>query len=566
LIASVVAQLSTLIWLKWTLFRNSMRSSKAVVNSIATVLALMAALALALMLAIGLGIGAYALTSPEVGFQTFRETTAERAAGIPSAEFIFFSIFALFYLFWAIVPLSLGSSRQFDPGNLLLYPISFRRLLAVDLLSEVTSLQAIFAIPAILAIGLGAGIGGRNLPAAMLIALLAIAFGIVLSKWVSTSLSSLLRKKGTRGETLLALVGVVVGLGGALLGQIAPVVSRHADSISALRWTPPGAIAFALSEGQRPGPTGGYALAVTGVVAYTVILLMITFWLARRAILGGGKRKRTTRVAQVRDDSYAGWEIPLISSELSAILEKELRYAMRNAQVRMMALMSLLIIVIRLVNRRHFDPQNIEGGGLAADFFTYGQALIATSGILYVFLILSGLFCNQFAFESAGMRALVLAPLDRKNILIGKNIATSLVALIFSAALLIVNHLLFRDVTRGALLFGGLSFLTFAALMCVAGNWLSIRFPKAMKFGKRSNVSGVAGLLLIPMIGVLMMPPLAAVAAGFVAGSLLVEYATLGILAALAIAFYLMVIASQGETLQRRELEILEAVKSSDND
>ena len=87
-----------------------------------------------------------------------------------------------------------------------------------------------------------------------------------------------------------------------------------------------------------------------------------------------------------------------------------------------------------------------------------------------------------------------------------------------------------------------------------------------MKFGKRFNVSGVVGLLLIPMIIVLALPPLAAVAAGFVAQSLLVEYATLAVLAALSIGFYLMMIASQGESLQRRELEILEAVKGSDSD
>lgn len=561
-------QLSTLIWLKWTLFRNSMRSSKAVVSRVATVLGILAALALALVVAAALGAVAYALTSPEIGFRGSSGQASQRE-GIPSAEFIFFSLFSLCYLFWAIVPLSTGSSRQFDPGHLLLYPINLRRLFAIDLVSEVTSLQAIFAIPAILSIGLGAGLGARNVPGAMLIALLAIVFGIVLSKWVSTSLGSLLRKKRTRGETLLALVGVVVGLGGALFGQIAPTIFRHAESISALRWTPPGAIAFALTEGLRPGGTAGYALAVAGVIAYSAVLAMVTFWLARRAILGGGKRKRKREAALVNraEENYAGWDLPLASPSLSGIVEKETRYILRNAQVRMMALMPLILIVIRVMNKRNFDPQSLEGGaGLSADFFTYANVLVATSGVLYVFLILSGLFCNQFAFEGAGMRALVLSPIDRKKILIGKNLATSLVALIFSAALLAVNQLLFQDMTRGALFFAILSFLTFAGMMTVMGNALSVRFPKAMKFGKRSNVSGVVGLLLIPMIGILMLPPLAAVAAGFVAGSLLIEYVTLGVLAAISIGFYLLIIASQGESLQRRELEILEAVKSSDND
>lgn len=561
-----MSQLSTLLWLKWTLFQNSMRSSKAVAGGIATLLGIAAALILALIVALALGFGAYALTSPEIGFEAFRARRSDRASRIPSAEFIFFSIFAMCYLFWAILPLTMGSTRQFDPGHLLLYPISLRRLFALDLISEITSLQAIFVIPAILAVGIGAGLGTRNLPATMLVALLAIAFGVVLSKWVSTSLGSLLRKKRTRGETLLALIGVVFGLGGALFGQIAPSIFRHVESISALRWTPPGVIAFALSRDLRGGGAA-YAFAVAGLVVYTLVLCVLTFWLARRAILGGGKRKRKRATpAAEKIPIYTGWEFPLVSTTLSGIIEKELRYALRNAQVRMMAFMPLFLIVIRLMNRRHLDAQGIEGSGLAADLFTYGQPLMITAGTLYVFLILSGLFCNQFAFEGSGMRALVLSPLDRKNILIGKNIATCLLALFLSIVLVAINHFLFHDVTRGALLFGGLSFLIFAGMLCVMGNSLSMRFPKAMKFGKRSNVSGVVGVLLIPTIGVLMLPPLAAVAAGFVARSLLVEYVTLGFLAAVSLGFYWLVIGSQGETLQRRELEVLEVVKSSDNE
>ncbi|HEV7797203.1 MAG TPA: hypothetical protein VGO73_03545, partial [Pyrinomonadaceae bacterium] len=184
----------------------------------------------------------------------------------------------------------------------------------------------------------------------------------------------------------------------------------------------------------------------------------------------------------------------------------------------------------------------------------------------YVFLILSGLFCNQFAFERGGMRALILSPVDRKTILMGKNFAISILALVFSAGLLAVNELVFRDLSAKALVFAVLSFLIFTTLMSVMGNWFSIRFPKRMKFGKRLNVSGVVGLLLIPLIVVLALPPLAATAAGYVAQSLLIEYVTLAVLVALSIGFYLLMINSQGESLRRRELELLEAVNDPEND
>lgn len=563
-------QLHTLIWLKWTLFRNSLRSSKAVVNRIASVLGMLAALALALLIAVGLGVAAYALTSPELGLQTVQAKTTHGAPATPSVEFIFFSIFALCYLLWATLPLSIGSSRQFDPGNLLLYPISLRKLFAVDFVSEIASLQSVFAIPAIMAIGMGAGLAQGKLASAILIALVAAAFGIALSKWVSTSIGALIRKKRTRGETLLALIGAVAGLGGALFGQIAPLLFRHAESISALRWTPPGAIAFALTHGLREGQAAGYALALTVLSAYTVVLVVITYWLESRAILGGGTKRRARRPASETkgNENYAGWELPLISPALSALLEKELRYVVRNAQIRMMTLMPLILIAVRLMNRRRFDQRAVGEGGsvFVTDFFKYGQGLMATGGMLYVFLILAGLFCNQFAFENGGMRTLILSPIDRKKILLGKNLAISTVALIFSAALLAINQLVFRDITLGALLFAGLSFLTFAALMSVMGNWFSVRFPKRMKFGKRLNVSGVVGLLLIPMIVILALPPLAASAAGYVAQSLLIEYVTLAVLAVLSVGFYLLMIKSQGESLQQRETEILEAVNDPGND
>ncbi|MDQ1707684.1 MAG: type transport system permease protein [Pyrinomonadaceae bacterium] len=559
-------QLATLLWLKWTLFRNSLRSSKAVVNRVATILAMLFALALALLLALGLGVAAYALTSPELQNIQSRAHTGERL--IPSAEFIFFSILSFLFLIWATLPLSIGSSRQFDPGNLLLYPISLRKLFAVDFVSEVASLQSVFAIPAIIALGVGAGLAQGHLAAGILLALAAVVFGLALSKWISSSVGSLLRRKRARGETLLALFGVMIGIGGALFGQVAPVLLRHAEAISSLRWTPPGAIAYGLSQGLRAGNSVTLTLALLGVAGYAVVLIAITYWLSQRAVLGG-EGKRRARAPTTRQDvheSYTGWELPLLSPELSAIVEKELRYLVRNAQVRMMTLMPLILIVVRVMNKRRFAHINSASSQFATEFFKYGGGLVATAGMLYVFLILSGLFCNQFAFEGSGMRTLILSPVDRKTILLGKNLAFSIVALVFSSGLLLVNELVFRDISAGALLFVALSFLIFVTLMSLIGNWFSLRFPRRMKFGKRLNVSGAAGLLLLPMIFLLAIPPLAATAAGYVAQSLLVEYVTLAVLAALFFVLYWLVIGAQGESLQRREVEMLAAINDPGNE
>jgi membrane protein implicated in regulation of membrane protease activity len=82
-----------------------------------------------------------------------------------------------------------------------------------------------------------------------------------------------------------------------------------------------------------------------------------------------------------------------------------------------------------------------------------------------------------------------------------------------------------------------------------------------MQFGKRLNVSGVAGLLLIPILLLLGVPPLVATAAGYFTRSMFVEYATLTAFAALSVVSYLLVSRMQGRSLERREIEILEVVR-----
>ncbi|HET6890664.1 MAG TPA: hypothetical protein VFH31_06145, partial [Pyrinomonadaceae bacterium] len=418
--------------------------------------------------------------------------------------------------------------------------------------------------PAITAVCLGAGLGTGNLGLALLATVPIATFGLALSKWLSTSLGSLLRRRRTRGETILALIGAVAGLGGALIGQIAPTIFRHAESTKELRWTPPGAAAVALTNGLADGNVREYTLAVSLLVAYVIVLVTATYWIAKRSVLGkeGAKRRTTHLTLESAPTAYTGWEPPLLSSQLAAVVEKELRYLFRNAQVRMMVLMPLILIVIRLANaNRMSDSGGVNGRTFFADFLYYGEGLMAAGGVLYVFLTLTGLFCNLFALEESGMRALILSPVRRYYILIGKNIAVTIIALFFSTGLLVVNQLVFGDITPRALLFVVFTFVILAMLMCVLGNWLSIRFPKRMKFGKRLNVSGVVGLLLIPMMIFLSLPPLIATAAGYFTRSMSVVYVTLAAFALLAGGLYLLSITRQGTALQRREVEILEAVR-----
>ena len=558
-----MSQLITIIWLKWRMLRNSLRSRKAVANQVASIIGMLAALLLALVVAAGLGIAAYALTKPSIAsmLQASRRRGQQDSF---SSEFIFFSIYAFLYLMWATIPLSIGSSRQFDAGNLLLYPISLRKLFAIDFVSEVANIQSLFAIPAIVAMSIGAALGSGEFVATLLAAIPISLFGVALSKWLSTTIGSVFRRKRGRGETIIAIIGATAGLGGAMAGQLAPLIARHSESLRILRWTPPGAAALLIDARYNKDPNT-YIAAFLLLSILAALLIVGTYLIARRAALGYEGAKRRQVRAVVQESNYVGWKLPLLPDDLSAIYEKELRYGLRNAQLRMLALMPLIWIFIRLMNARRF------GGGFSSfssstrgEFLTYAGGLIASGGVLYVFLLLAGLWCNQFAMEDAGMRALILSPIDRTRILFGKNLAVITIALTFSTVLLAVNEIIFRDLDPGTLLFVTLSFVCFATMACVVGNWQSVNFPKRMQFGKRLNTSGVAGLFLIPLLVLLAMPPMAATLIGYATESLILEYATLAAIALILIGIYFFVINAQGRALERREIQILEAIKEPD--
>ena len=554
-----MSQLLTLIWLKWRLLRNSLRSSKAVVSKIASILGMLLAFTFALMFALILGFIAYSLTHPEGLGSAFDRTAASDLPSNASTEFIFFSIFGIVYLMWATVPLSLGGSKQFDAGKLLMYPITLRKLFAVDFVSELTTLHSVFLVPAVIAMCVGAGLGSGNLSLTLLAAIPAVLFGVALSKWLSTTIGSVLRRKRGRGETIIALIGAIAGLGAAAVGQVAPILFKHAESFRALRWTPPGAATFLLIS-DPVDDFLPYIVAFATLSAYAVALIVATYWIARRAALGmEGRQKRKTSTAQaVTTEGYSGWQLPFLPSDLSAIVEKELRYVLRNAQVRMMALMPLIIIVIRLANRQRFGT---TGRGFSSGFATYGSGLLLIGGMIYVFLILNGLSSNLFAFEEGGMRTFILSPVDRRKILLGKNLVLTSMALLFAVALLVLNVIIFRDITPDNLLFLSLTFVIFASISSTVGNWLSIRFPKRMRYGKRLNVSGVGGLFLIPLVLLMMIPPALATLIGYSTESLFNEYASLAVFALLAAGIYSLVINWHGKLLARREIEILEVVR-----
>jgi ABC-2 type transport system permease protein len=551
-----MSQLFALVWLKWTLFRNSMRSRRAVVGRVVGTLGMMAGLALALVVAAGLGAASYFLTSPGGGVH-------QEQAAREGFMFLFF-IFTTAFLMWALMPLALGGGGRFEPGRMLLYPVSLRKLFVFDFLSDLTSIVAVFAVPATLALGLGAGLANGGVAGGLLISVCAVAFGMSFAKLLSVGVGALMRTKRTRGEMLLALLGAALGMSGVLMGQLMPLLERYSAYLERARWSPSGAAAYALAYGLRPGGASAFAVSLLTLAAYALACVLLAYRIARRTALGaGGGRRRAAASGASHEPKeagrYAGWQLPLVSPQFSAVVEKELRYAVRNAQLRVIALMAVgLTVVLRM-----------GGGGSMRSWATlsrYAEGAGAVFSVIYIFTLVSPLSTNLFGYDGAGMRALVLAPVSRRLLLAAKNAAVTFISLVLVTAGVFVGGLIFGDLTPLTLLFAALAFVNSAALYALFGNWLSLHFPARVRFGKRMNRSGVAGLMLVPFFLILLVPPAVSVAAAHFAQSLAAKYVILAAFAALSVSLYLLLLPAQARSLERRELDILEAVTGRGGD
>ena len=550
-----VSQLGALVWLKWALFRNALRSRRGAANRAAQFATTLAALALSLVVALGMGAVAYALTG-----ETSAAYVVARRGDPTEPTLLLFGLATIIFLMWGLLPLSLGSGSQFDPGPLLLYPISLRRLFLIDLLSETTSLASLFAAPSLLAVGLGAGLARGRVASSLAAAALAAAFGLALSKLLATAVVGLLRTKRTRGETLLAVLGLAGAFSGVIISRGLTAAERAERFPPALEWTPPGALVVALTHADAEHAR--YFAALAALALYALAAITLTYRVAARSLTAGGRSGRARAAASVAGGARgvaAGWRLPFGSEQLSAVFEKEMRYALRNAQLRVMVLMPAVVTVALSFGldprRRGFDLSS------AGEYF---EGVRPALGMYYLFVILSSLTSNLFGFDGAGFRAFVLAPVPRRTILAGKNLAMLAVALAGAAVVTLANRLVYGPQSWRAHLFGALTFAFFASVFAACGNWLSVRYPKRVEFGKRMNASGMAGLLILPALVLVLVPPALALLAGWAAGRPWLGYAILAAAAAAAVAAYALSLPSQGRGLERRELDVLEAVARRD--
>ena len=221
------------------------------------------------------------------------------------------------------------------------------------------------------------------------------------------------------------------------------------------------------------------------------------------------------------------------------------------------------ILVILFLGGMFFLRSAPELSESAKPFVGPGMAAI----VLFTLVQFVG---NQFGLDRDGFRALVLAPSDRRLLLLGKNLAVVPVALVFGL-LIVLGASLWLAMPWMVVLASVFQFVVMLMLLMVLGNLMSILVPYRIEPGtmKPSKLPMLAmlGLMVAYMLFPLMMlpaflPPLAAITwaalewPSWVPVNLLLS---LGLMIAVASGYWWS-LTPLGELFARREHAILRRV------
>lgn len=458
-----------------------------------------------------------------------------------------------FVFTWSIgVLVELQRSEVIDVPRLLQFPVRLAPVFLVNYLATHLSPSVVVFVPAILGISLGAATAAG--PSALLAAPPAIAFVFCTTAWtycfqgwIAAWMTNPRRRRLV--VTGLTLTIVAAGQVPNLLFSVLHVQVR--DSWGALLRS-------------TAGPAG--AIVATLVLA---ALASVALWRGYVATLrfytgsGTTSRRATLAMAATHSAAVSGRRLverrfPGLSEQASAVAAATLRAVLRAPEAALMfgvaTIVTCLLGATAILRMRTLIPERFV-------------PLVLEAAIAFSVFMLVPFTCNLFGLDRDGFRSLVLAPVDRRSILLGKNAAVLTVGLVPSVPLLLLATIGLHPhplLVASALLQGGTMLLVSATV----GNAVSVYVPYRMAAGSL-KATGLPPAAWLAVIGCQLVFPLL-FAPAFVpslayllwqrAGwplSWLAETVLSLLVAAVAVWAYVASLGPSARLLQRRETTIL---------
>jgi ABC-2 type transport system permease protein len=537
-------QVRLVVGLRWRLFRNGLRKSTAKMNFIMTVITEV----IWSLMAIGSGVGLI-------------------IAGYYLAEHgntkVFTIILWAFAFFWQFIPVITAQfAPDFDISGLLRFPLRFPVFFALSVSYGLADPIALTCVFWHICLGIGISIARPDLALWMALVLCAsILMNLLFNRMVFTWLDRLLAKRRSREIMVVVFMLFVIAI------QFSQFLFRQEGSRIAhalTRWMPvltmlpPGRVAAGLVAAFQ-GRAADAFIATGGVLLYAVAFAgLYTIRLKARfrgedlgeSAAPSTRRPVTSRAARaIPVVAVPDKGIHLLRAPVAAILAKDFRYFYRNTAMLMNLVLPLILVVLL-----RMSAMNVARGGVPHSNFLTGD-FGYPSAMFYVFLLTSQLCQNSLAYEGRGVERLFLSPVAFCDVMMAKNIFQGF--LMTAEALFVLGIVVAMGPTpRMAVLLATWAGLPFVALIhFIAGNWLSIQFPRKFEFGvRRQSAAGMTILISMGiLLGTMLMVSLTAALTIWLAGLWLLPIVYLGMSAAMYAFYRLALGATTRQALLKQE-------------
>ena len=576
-------QIKTILWLRWRLACNQLTRGGG----------------LGAVLTIIVGIGMLMLGGLSFLGSLFGAAYGLRQASPSVLMGLWFGLTIGFLFLWMIGLITeLQRSETIDLQRLMHLPVALGQMFVLNFLASHVAFSIVFLVPAM--IGLSIGLAIAKGPVMLLMLPLALSMVFMITAWTFCLRGWLATLMSNPRQRRTIIVGITLSF--ILLSQTPNLFfnvilrqssssqkvdsarqqkqqenQRRAAAIQTLvdqavaaqgfippLWVPLGA--RALAEGNvfpsMLGIFGGFAIGTLGLLrAYRGTL---RFYLGetggKSAIVRPRRGKPDASSRPTKDTArFVELRLPGVPEEAAAVALATLRSMLRAPEVKMAWASSFIILPI-------LAPVLLSNSKIP----DYARPFFATGAVAVSIFLLFQFLANQFGLDREGFRALMLSPVDRRLILLGKNLASLPVAAGFGLLLLTLV---------GAILH--LTALTILAALCqlvamlllagLIGNLLSILVPYRIQPGtmKPTKMPALAMLVMVlcqalfPLaILPAFVPPLLELLwkkAELPAG-VPVNFILSALLATLAALAYHKSLPPLGRLLQRRETKILSLV------
>jgi ABC-2 type transport system permease protein len=573
-------QLKTVLWLRWRLTRNQWAKGGGLGAAIAAIVAVGVLVLSIGLLAASTAVGLLALDDAEP--RVFMVVWLMATAG--------------FLFLWLIGLITeLQRSETIDLQRLMHLPVRLGQIFVVNYAASHLAASVLLFVPTVLGLTIGLTISRGPLmillfPLAMAMLFMVTAWTYCLRGWLAMLMNNPRRRRAVVMGLTTAIILIVQAPNiyfnvirrgdrkeapaGETREQRTERKTRDTDQIFATLerisvvpplWVPVGA--SALAEGRALpallGTLGMFGIGALGLRrAYRSTLRFYQGETGTRASTRAGPAATTPNAGPVKDSSrFLERSLPGVPDQAAAVAFATFRSMLRAPEIKMQwgtAFLVTLVVGGSMLFR--------SSGSLPA----WAGPFLPTSVVVLSMFLTIGFVGNQFGFDRDGFRAMVLAPIDRWQVLLGKNLAAFPPAAASSTVLVVVLWLWIGLPALAVLA----SFLQLGIGLCltmVAGNAMSILVPYRIQPGsmKPTKMPGLAMVtmvvlqMLLPVaLTPIFLPPLAGYWSGRVGGpdASLVNALLSLVLAAIMAWGYWWSLGPLGRLLHRRETKILATV------